>query len=212
MTGRKVETGSVVSRAELDRLLAAEAPLPGARPRPARFEAAERAGIPPRFRALIKPDASRIAALAEGRNLYVVGPVGTGKTFSACSTLLAWVQSGRSGLYAPVLGLLTRLGDAMRDGTEGEVVARHSRVGLLVLDDLGKEAPTEWALSRLFEILDGRYAAGLPTVVTTQYEPPDLARHLASRDNPETTRAIVSRLVGEGAVVERHDGRDRRTG
>jgi DNA replication protein DnaC len=37
---------------------------------------------------------------------------------------------------------------------------------LLVLDDLGTQSATPWAQEKLFQILDYRYNAGLPTVIT----------------------------------------------
>jgi DNA replication protein DnaC len=39
--------------------------------------------------------------------------------------------------------------------------------GLLILDDLGTESATPWAREKLFQLLNYRYAARLPTVITT---------------------------------------------
>jgi DNA replication protein DnaC len=41
------------------------------------------------------------------------------------------------------------------------------RAPLLILDDLGMESATPWAREKLFQLLDYRYAARLPTVFTT---------------------------------------------
>ena len=38
---------------------------------------------------------------------------------------------------------------------------------LLVLDDLGTESASAWAREKLFQIIDYRYVAKLPTVITT---------------------------------------------
>ena len=40
-------------------------------------------------------------------------------------------------------------------------------VPLLVLDDLGTESATAWAKEKLFQILNHRYVANLPTVITS---------------------------------------------
>ena len=40
-------------------------------------------------------------------------------------------------------------------------------VPLLILDDLGTESATPWAREKLFQLLNHRYAARLPTVITT---------------------------------------------
>ncbi|MFO7738631.1 MAG: hypothetical protein R6V46_09160 [Desulfatiglandaceae bacterium] len=38
---------------------------------------------------------------------------------------------------------------------------------MLVLDDLGTESATPWAKEKLFQLINSRYVARLPTVVTT---------------------------------------------
>lgn len=45
----------------------------------------------------------------------------------------------------------------------------YSSVDLLVIDDLGKEKPTEWVLEKLFLIVNNRYNNYLPIVITTNY-------------------------------------------
>ncbi|MGL4650093.1 MAG: ATP-binding protein, partial [Caldilineaceae bacterium] len=44
------------------------------------------------------------------------------------------------------------------------------RVPMLVLDDLGTESATPWAREKLFQLLNFRYTAMLPTVITTSQE------------------------------------------
>lgn len=41
------------------------------------------------------------------------------------------------------------------------------RTHLLVLDDLGTESATPWAREKLFQLLNYRYSAALPTIITT---------------------------------------------
>ena len=77
------------------------------------------------------------------------------------------------------------------------------------MDDLGKRRPTGFVLDSLFSLIDQRYSAMLPTLVTTQYKPSDLVRRLAEQGDPDTAKAIVSRLRG-AARVEHFDGPDGR--
>ena len=49
------------------------------------------------------------------------------------------------------------------------MLSRLSRVGCLVLDDLGKESPTDWTLGQVFRVVNDRYENMRPVVVTTQY-------------------------------------------
>jgi DNA replication protein DnaC len=51
----------------------------------------------------------------------------------------------------------------------------------LILDDLGTESATPWAREKLFQLLNYRYAARLPTVITTFSTLEELDERLASR-------------------------------
>jgi len=52
---------------------------------------------------------------------------------------------------------------------------------LLVLDDLGAEKVTDWVQDVLFRIVDGRYRAVRPILVTTNLAPNDLPRTIGER-------------------------------
>jgi DNA replication protein DnaC len=52
---------------------------------------------------------------------------------------------------------------------------------LLVLDDLGTESASAWAREKLFQIIDYRYVARLPTVITTGKNAEEIDGRIASR-------------------------------
>lgn len=75
------------------------------------------------------------------------------------------------------------------------------RAGLVVLDDFGREKPTEWATERLYVLINHRYNHRLPTIVTSNFTP----QQLADRGyGPH-----ISRLV-EGTKLIRLDAPDYR--
>lgn len=169
------------------------------------------AGIPERFvdEGVDDEQTKTIAdALLDGKNVYVVGPVGTGKTRIASKAAKKLVLS--SGKLVRMTGFWKVL-DAIKASFDGgpDPLPAYQGVGILVLDDIGKESPTDFALERLFALMDERYNRALPTLVTTQYAPSDLARRLASRGDAATAQAIVSRIVG-GCVSVELSGEDRR--
>ena len=51
--------------------------------------------------------------------------------------------------------------------TEAELIKRYINYDFLVLDDLGSERPTEWAMSILFDIINERIFKNKPTLITT---------------------------------------------
>jgi len=54
-------------------------------------------------------------------------------------------------------------------------------VRLLVLDDLGTQSATPWAMEKLYQIINHRYEAELPTVITTSSELKDIHPRIRSR-------------------------------
>ena len=165
------------------------------------------AGVKPRYLNAEDPKAEGLARkVLAGNSLYLVGPVGAGKTHLACAT--ARIVAAR-GIRVKVASMVEVL-DAIKAGFgESDPMPGYQRAQVLVLDDLGKESPTDFALERLFALVDGRNAMLLPTVVTTQYRPGRLIERLAKHGDEDTAVAIVSRLRQDSETVEL-PGRDRR--
>lgn len=99
----------------------------------------------------------------------------------------------------------------MPDDRMYDPLPAYQSVHVLVLDDLGKESPTDFALERMFALVDERYNRLLPTVVTTQYRRSMLTDRLARRGDEETAKAIISRLR-QGCMTVELKGGDRRLG
>ncbi len=170
-----------------------------------------KAGVKPRYRAATHPEEGLWEEVRDGRSLYICGRVGTGKTHLASAIARHLVLDGRM-----TVRMMTTVDvmDAFKatfggSGSEQEVAARLAKVDVLVLDDLGKEPPTDWTLSRLFQIVNARYEALRPVVITTQFARSALIKRLAKNGDEETAIAIVSRLCETSRTVTL-DGRDRR--
>lgn len=143
------------------------------------------------------------------RSLYVVGDIGAGKTFLSSCLCADLLRKGRRILWRNVSDVLREIRASYdrRDVQETEVIARFTKPPVLVLDDLGKERPTEWAMEQLFSIINARYDAGKPLIVTTNYGGEDLVKRLTPRPDSTgyaddtTARAIVDRLRGMSKLV-----------
>jgi DNA replication protein DnaC len=186
------------------------------------------AGIPTRFAARIDVPPAVRAWLEDPtpNSLYLTGGVGTGKTHAAFEVLrllreakMAPAATGNStgdewifrdaGIPVPPrardaeVWRATTLLDRMRPGSDDarSVVDICQRAGLLLLDDLGAEKPSEWTQERLYELIDERYAWQRPLIVTSNVPPKALAEWVGDR--------VASRLA-EMCVVVALTGPDRR--
>lgn len=139
------------------------------------------------------------AARAEGLGLLFWGPSGTGKTHLAAAILteLAANQSvrGRFWHFGALLDEIARSYDKAKVTSESERLAAVLEADLLVLDDLGSRKMTDWASDTLFTIVNGRYMARRPTVITTSYE--DVSREVAMEADARRRQEYLIERLGQ---------------
>lgn len=139
-------------------------------------------------------------------SLFIAGDIGTGKTYLASCLAADLIRRKVQVRWCNVGDVLRTIRSSFdqKNLTEEETIRRFTSPRVLVLDDLGKERPTEWAVEQLFSIVNTRYDAGLPLIVTTNYGGADLVKRLTPRgDTDDTTpRAIVDRLRAMSKVVK----------
>ncbi len=126
--------------------------------------------------------------------LIFSGQSGCGKTHLAAAIANRCVQQGYSALFVVVPDLLDHLRATYSPDSKVSYDQRFDEVRtapLLVLDDLGTESATPWAKEKLYQIINYRYAARLPTVITTALPPDALDPRLASRILDETRCSVI---------------------
>jgi len=102
--------------------------------------------------------------------LLIAGVTGRGKTRLAAAIGNYCRDTGLSVMMVVVPDLLDwlRVGFSPHNPRSfDELFERVKNVHLLILDDLGSQSSTPWADEKLFQLLNFRYNASLPTVVTT---------------------------------------------
>lgn len=105
--------------------------------------------------------------------LVFVGPSGCGKTHLAAAIAGRCIEKGQAVLFMVVPDLLDHLRGAYQPGSETTYddlfeMVRNAQV--LVLDDLGVQSTTPWVEEKLFQLINHRYSAQLPTIITTNLE------------------------------------------
>ena len=125
------------------------------------------------------------------RNLLVVGPTGTGKTFLVNALARHYCEHGISVRYYRVKRLFDALAITHGDGTYGKWLTQISKTDVLILDDWGLEGLTQSQRNDLLEIMDDRHNAK-STIVASQL--PIEHWHDVVGD-PTLADAILDRLI-----------------
>ena len=141
------------------------------------------------------------------RGLYLYGKCGTGKTHVAYAIANYCHEKKLKTMFYSSTDLLREIKQDFdedkkyvpSDQTNFAEILKFN--GLLIIDDIGSEKPTEWAIETLYAIINKRYEAVYPTIFTSNFTLEELAGRLGDR--------IVSRIAGSCEVVELQ-GKDRR--
>jgi len=132
-----------------------------------------------------------------GRNgLFITGPKGTGKTHLAAAIANQIMQEGTAVVCMTMIDLLERIKRTYEQNrqyggetNEGNLLNTYKTVPLLIIDDMGKEPATEWAVSKIYAIINARYEAYMPTIITTNYSDTELVRRLTPTNTGDNTTA-----------------------
>ena len=132
-----------------------------------------------------------------GRNgLFISGPKGTGKTHLAAAIANQLMQEGTAVICMTMIDLLNRIKRTYEqnrqyggESSEGNLLNTYKKVPLLIIDDMGKEPATEWAVSKIYEIINARYEAYMPIIITTNYTDSELVQRLTPKDSGDSTTA-----------------------
>ena len=116
--------------------------------------------------------------------LVLLGPNGCGKTHLAAAIGNAQLQKGNPVYFKVVPDLLDHLRSAFSPesrATYDEIFERVKNAPLLMLDDFGEQSGTPWAQEKLYQVINYRYNAQLPTVITSCFSLEDIEARVSSR-------------------------------
>ena len=143
--------------------------------------------------------ASRIRALAEGGYLkrsepvLLVGEPGTGKTHLATGLAIAACRQRKRVRFTTAAALVNQLVEAQREQSLSRMLARWSRVELIVIDELGYVPLAEVAAELLFQVIAER-AEKAAIIVTTNLP---FSEWLQVFTNARLCKAVLDRLTDQ---------------
>lgn len=143
---------------------------------------------------------------------YLHGKWGTGKTHLAVAALrkITYDHIDDGEGWKPYFSDWTEHCSAVQQSwdndnsaglTEGQLWGLMKGADVLVIDDLDKRQPTEWAMGKLYEVIQHRYMREKPTIITANHSIEQLQRIWSDPKKPEHVRdvggAILSRFLGQ---------------
>jgi len=149
-------------------------------------------------------------------SMFLSGRPGVGKTHLAISLIrklmLTWgytVQddagySPQCGISVPIeffsannILLKIKRVFSTNDGSEEKEINKYASSNFLVIDDIGTDKATDWALGVWYTIIDARYCKCIPTIITSNYSLSEFASKYGDRLASRLSSGIIINIEGE---------------
>ena len=139
------------------------------------------------------------------KNLLLIGNTGTGKTHISTAIAGELIRRGYDVIYDSAQNIISDFeADRFRSGygREESRSEKYLSCTLLIIDDLGTEFSNAFTVSTLYNLLNARQNAELPTIISTNLSGEELQRKYEDR--------IYSRIIGSTTTILPFDGKDKR--
>lgn len=141
---------------------------------------------------------------ANNIGIIFYGGVGAGKSYYAGCIVNAIMERMIPAAMTSVPRLLSILQGSFK---RAEIIEHMQQYRLLVLDDLGAERDSSYATEQVYAIIDARYRAKLPLIVTTNLDIADMEQETNIQQ-----RRIFDRVLELCPITLRMAGESRRKG
>jgi DNA replication protein DnaC len=138
------------------------------------------------------------AWVSNHENIFVLGPTGVGKSFIACALAQKACRDGHSAYYTRAAALFRDLAMARADGSFRNLLARLSRIEVLVVDDWAMAPLSEPERRDFWEICEDRYQ--VRSLILTSQLP--VTRWHEQIGDPTVADGILDRIVHNAHRIE----------
>jgi DNA replication protein DnaC len=149
-------------------------------------------------KSVIRALAQESAWVRKHEHVFILGPTGVGKSFLACALAQKACRDGYSALYTRASTLFRDLAIARADGSLRSLLAKLSRIDVLVVDDWAMAPLTETERRDFWEICEDRYQTR--SMILTSQLP--VARWHEQVGDPTVADGILDRLVHNAHRIE----------
>lgn len=142
------------------------------------------------------------------KGLYIFGPVGVGKTHLMLAICNRLDERNIPNIFVRADMVLDKLRTAVATGRDMEsIIDKYCTVPVLAIDEFAQERANDFTVDKMFRIINARFSNGLPTLFTSNYEPP--AVYKTFQDATKTVDAMISRII-QMSRIGRLTGADHR--
>lgn len=138
-----------------------------------------------------------LGMLESGFCVALIGGRGPGKTQMGVELMRTVTERAHSAFYSSAVGFFLAIKASYKptsELTEEDVIERFAKYALLVVDEVGQRAETEWEDRMFFEMLDRRYRAVKDTILISNQE--------ADKFTASIGDSLASRMNETGGIIE----------
>ena len=145
---------------------------------------------------IIEDYTEKCIAKKQTNGLIITGTSGVGKTHLAAAIANKLIEKGQIVLIGRLTTLLDKIKETFADNTisENELIELYSNIDMIIIDDLGTERVSKWALEKLYTIIENRNENRLPIVITTRFDKNGLSKRFKEGQDEELADAVINKL------------------
>lgn len=121
------------------------------------------------------------------KSIFMTGGTGLGKTYLSTCIARQLLSSGKSVIYISAVDFFKRIENSRFDSTNTDIEL-FENCDLLIIDDIGTEAPSVYTTAVFSDILDKRISGGKKMILSTNHKLSDIEKLYGQR--------VYSRVAG----------------